>query len=147
MIREDWYKQKDETLKAYQAFCVYLHLGSKRSIDSAYKHIHGKGKASRNSRYFQYWSSQYRWVARAESFDLWVAEQAHRQTAALQAQIVTKAKQAALKTISKIDESLDDAQGISELTRALNSLTSAIHRLQQEEVFSEQKEIVVKFLD
>jgi len=145
MAKREWHKQRDETPKAYEAFCAYLHLGSQRSIDLAYQQIHGTVKKSHRPRHWQEWSRQHDWVDRAAAFDLWIASQAHQQTADLTTQIVTQAKQASLKAISKVDASLDDAQEMADLTKALNSLTAAIQRLQPQDQTPTVSQIVVSF--
>ena len=145
MGQREWHRQDGETPKAFEAFCAYLHLGSSRSIDLAYQQIHDIGKKSARPRHWQEWSRQYDWVDRAAAYDLWIASQAQQQTADLTTQIVTRAKRASLKAISKVDASLDDAQEMADLTRALNSLTAAIQRLQPQDQTPTVSQIVVSF--
>jgi hypothetical protein len=145
MGQREWHRQDGETPKAFEAFCAYLHLGSQRSIDLAYQQIHGTVKKSARPRHWQEWSRQYDWVDRAAAYDLWIASQAQQQTADLTTQIVTRAKRASLKAISKVDASLDDAQEMADLTRALNSLAAAIQRLQPQDQTPTVSQIVVSF--
>ena len=147
MAKREWHRQDGETAKAFEAFCAYLHLGSARSIDLAWQtqRGHDPATAPRAPGYWGQWSRDYGWVARAAAFDAWIASQAQQQTADLTTQIVTRAKRASLKAISKVDASLDDAQEMADLTKALNSLTAAIQRLQPQDQTPTVSQIVVSF--
>lgn len=68
-----WDRQEGESSKAFAAFVAYLDLGPDRSIvkaiDSHLGQDRGKTGAKSRISWWERWSSQFRWVARAEAFD------------------------------------------------------------------------------
>lgn len=71
--RQPWEKQPEETPKAYQAFCVYRDMGTGRTVDGAYqRRTMGAREAHQEKRAdgtWKRWSSQHRWVERANAYD------------------------------------------------------------------------------
>lgn len=71
---QTWERLPNETDKAFAAFCQYLELGPDRSIGQAHQR-QNSGKTAAKSRWWEEWSSQYDWVARARAFDSWEWQQ------------------------------------------------------------------------
>lgn len=74
-----WEQQRDESVKAYRAFCVYRDLGPERSLDRVAEILYPtkegqKGRKRAATGRLQEWSSRHRWVERARAHD---AEAAH----------------------------------------------------------------------
>lgn len=71
--RQPWEQQPGETPKAYQAFCVYRDMGTKRTLDGAHQErarsAPGAHQGKRADGTWKRWSSQYRWVERAIAYD------------------------------------------------------------------------------
>ena len=65
-MAEIWERQKDESSKAYAAFCVYRDLGPDRSLEKTREIL---GKSAGYTRWMQTWSSKYDWVTRAQAYD------------------------------------------------------------------------------
>lgn len=81
-----WQRATDETDKAFAAFCVYRDLGSERSIDKAYQRQNG-GKTA--PRWWEGWSTRYKWVERVKAYDnhLEAQRRSTMELAQLQAQV------------------------------------------------------------
>lgn len=68
--RRPWDKLPEgETGKAFKAFEHYLGLGPDRSLLAAYRLYSGKEAAENTPGHFGAWSSDNRWVERAEAYD------------------------------------------------------------------------------
>ena len=65
-MAEIWERQKNESSKAYAAFCVYRDLGPDRSLEKTREIL---GKSAGYTRWMQTWSSKYDWVTRAQAYD------------------------------------------------------------------------------
>jgi len=65
-MAEIWERQKDESSKAYAAFCVYRDLGPERSLDKA---LSEANKKPTNRRHWSRWMEKYRWYERAQAYD------------------------------------------------------------------------------
>ena len=68
-MAEIWEKQKDESNKAYNIFCIYRDLGPNRSLEKTRQKL---GKSAGYTRWMQTWSSQYDWVTRAQAYDAYI---------------------------------------------------------------------------
>ena len=58
-----WERQEGETTNAYEAFCVYRDLGTKRS------HVKTGEKLGKNTTTISEWSVKFNWVERVEAYD------------------------------------------------------------------------------
>jgi hypothetical protein len=68
-----WEKLPGESGAAYAAFCVYRDFGSERSIRRAVeKHEANSVKQGKRYRMWLLWSMQFKWVKRAEDYDLYL---------------------------------------------------------------------------
>jgi len=70
--QDPWDRQKNETNKAYSAFCVYRNMGERRSLSKAVKEIFpniSPDKYTTKIRGLGVWSSKYMWVKRVEAWD------------------------------------------------------------------------------
>lgn len=69
---EFWDRQKNETNKAYSAFCVYRNMGTRRSLSKAVTEMFPNISADKYTtkiRGLGFWSSKYTWVKRVEAWD------------------------------------------------------------------------------
>lgn len=82
-----WERQEGESSKAFEAFSIYLNLGTERSQQAVSKEL-AKSRAL-----ISRWSSAYRWVERAAAYDADLQRQAH-------AEAVKKARKMADRHIS-----------------------------------------------
>jgi len=64
-MAEIWERQKDESSKAYAAFCIYRDMGPDRSIEKVYEKRSRRGPLSR----LKNWSVKHNWVERAKAYD------------------------------------------------------------------------------
>ncbi len=65
-MAEIWERQKNESSKAYAAFCVYRDLGPERSLDKALSEVN---KKPTNRRHWSRWMEKYRWYERVQAYD------------------------------------------------------------------------------
>jgi hypothetical protein len=65
-IKEIWYRRKDETAKAFEAFCLYRDFGSDRSVAKVLRD--GNNKDSLMSLWCR-WRMKYDWVKRCQAYD------------------------------------------------------------------------------
>lgn len=66
-----WDRLPDEPPRAYEAFCFYLELGMRRSLDRLGRERYpgpGTRKRGRTGR-LETWSKRWRWRERADAFD------------------------------------------------------------------------------
>lgn len=68
-----WERQRGETPKAFEAFCLYRDAGAQRSLQSVADALH-KSKTM-----IARWSGRYSWVERTIAFDRWADAEAQRQ--------------------------------------------------------------------
>ena len=101
--KKPWERQDGETPKAFEAFSVYLELGTIRSVRAAAQ------KCSKNASLFMRWSAANKWVERAAAHDEELRRQAfekrkqetrNMQTRQLQTAIIIQKK--ALEAINKM---------------------------------------------
>lgn len=69
-----WEQQRDESVKAYRAFCMYRDLGPERSLDRVAEILYPtkegrKGRKRAATGRLQEWSSGHRWVERVRAHD------------------------------------------------------------------------------
>lgn len=72
MAAKPWDRRPDESGKAFEAFSVYIQLGTTRTLDAVAKQL--KKSATIMGR----WSSAYSWVSRAADYDSWVDLEARK---------------------------------------------------------------------
>lgn len=65
-IKEIWVRRKDETAKAFDAFCKYRDYGPQRSITKVVRHHEMKETVA--SLWFR-WSDKFSWVKRVNAYD------------------------------------------------------------------------------
>lgn len=70
---QPWERREGESVKAYEAFSIYLNLGEKRSINAVAL------KLSKSRTLISRWSSTYGWVERVAAYDTELQRQAHAQ--------------------------------------------------------------------
>jgi len=64
-MAEIWERQKNESSKAYAAFCVYRDLGPERSLEKVRQNL----DKPRTRKWLGEWSVKYNWVERAQAYD------------------------------------------------------------------------------
>lgn len=62
---EAWDRQKDESSKAYAAFCVYRDLGPDRSLEKVRQNL----DKPRSRKWLGEWCAKYNWVERTKAYD------------------------------------------------------------------------------
>lgn len=60
---EPWERQKSESTKAFEAFCIYRDMGTSRSISKVAQQL------SKSKQLLTRWSSTYGWVERCQAWD------------------------------------------------------------------------------
>lgn len=71
---ERWQRQKNETARAFAAFCAYRDLGPGRSLDKAWGLLSGRDPMKKAPGRIQEWSRSFQWVRRCEAWDARNAE-------------------------------------------------------------------------
>jgi len=61
--RKPWHRLPDETIEAYLAFCIFLNLGSQRSLHKVAQEIDGK---TMPVEILNGWADRFEWNTRAE---------------------------------------------------------------------------------
>ena len=159
--RKSYDRQVEETIRAFQAFTVYLDMGYKRSLAKASYVFYGsKGKSSGNIRQFEVWSSKYGWVKRVEDYDMDILKEhsdmvkAERIKAIDDAvQISSKLKELGMAKLDQMEEeedrlTKDQARKFLELGANLHlDVTDAKGKNKTVEVGNEVKEVWVKWMD
>jgi hypothetical protein len=70
---ESWERLSGESGAAYAAFCAYRDFGPERNIRKAVeKHEADPTKQGKRYRMWRLWSMQFKWVKRAEDYDLYL---------------------------------------------------------------------------
>jgi len=64
-MAEIWERQKNESSKAYAAFCVYRDLGPERSLEKVRQNL----DKPRTRKWLGDWSVKHNWVERANAYD------------------------------------------------------------------------------
>lgn len=115
-----WERQEGEGTKAFEAFTVYLNMGSERSVRAVAREL-GKS-ATLISR----WSSTYRWVERVAAHDDELQRKAHaeavkkaRKMADRHISIALKMQEKALEALAKMEpEEIDPKTLVSFIREA-----------------------------
>jgi hypothetical protein len=78
MSQQPWeFNPQLDTTKSLEAFSLFLNLGHKRTLAAAYRLYKGRSEDGlKTARYFERWSAQGQWVARAEAWDRHLQRQA-----------------------------------------------------------------------
>ena len=120
---EPWERQKGETSRAYEAFCVYRDLGADRSINKTSR------KLSKNRTTIAEWSAKYDWVKRCEAWDAEqdrIARQAQiteiKKMRKRHAELATAMLVKAAKALQKIPEDEVKASDVSRLVETASKL-------------------------
>jgi len=103
--RKPWERRREESFRAYAAFCVYRNLGADRSLTLAVRqyltlstpNARATKAQSERARYLTHptpgkylrnvrrrwgdWSRKHAWVARAEAYDAWILAESDRRSA------------------------------------------------------------------
>ncbi len=102
-----WDRNKNETAKAYAAFCAYRNLGINRSLTKVIQKYNGKYG---NKTLLAKWSSQHNWVRRCYEYDVFQEKERRKELNAYYVKMLKRhAKQArliqekALVALQKID--------------------------------------------
>ena len=90
-----WERQGGESVKAFEAFTVYLEMGEDRSLRAVSQRL-GKSKAL-----MERWSSAYQWVERVASYDADVQRKAHADAVKKKRKMVDRHISIALKMQEK----------------------------------------------
>lgn len=112
---QPWDIQEDESQIAYEAFLIYLRLGSRRSIDKAYRESTGKEEGAASGQWNS-WCQQNRWVERCRAYD----KEGYKEQLQLAALTRRRALAAVLARTQEITEGLITAalKGDPRATRA-----------------------------
>lgn len=102
-MSKPWMRVKNETPKAFEAFCAYRDLGPGRSMREA---VGVLGKASGYERVLEEWSRTYDWVKRAAAFDDMIAERTAEASADRAVRAAARHADAGRKLIEKGIEAL-----------------------------------------
>jgi hypothetical protein len=76
MAAKDWERRPDESTKAYEGFAIYRDLGTRRSIEAAWKLYIKQDK--KTAGYFGQWAADFDWVARAAAYDDYIDREARK---------------------------------------------------------------------
>lgn len=70
MSEKSYDRQPKESIRAYEAFCVYRDMGKARSLDNAYCIYRGIAEGSKRAKsFFRAWSVEFRWVDRCKDYE------------------------------------------------------------------------------
>lgn len=125
-----WERQEGESVKAFEAFSVYLEMGEDRSLRAVGQKL-GKSKAL-----MERWSRTYQWVERVAAYDADVQRKAHAEAVKKKRKMVDrhisialKMQEKALMALDKIDPEAIDPKNliamIREATRLEQEMRSA----------------------
>lgn len=95
-----WERQEGESVKAFEAFTVYLEMGEDRSLRAVSQRL-GKSRAL-----MERWSSTYQWVERVASYDADVQRKAHADAVKKKRKMVDRHISIALQMQEKALEAL-----------------------------------------
>lgn len=152
-----WERQEGESVKAFEAFIVYLNLGEERSLRAVGQKL-GKSRAL-----IERWSSDNGWVKRVAAYDADVQRKAHAVTVEKQKKMIDrhigialKIQEKALKALEKMDpENLDpklmlsmlrEATKLEQDMRAAAISTSKAATVEAENLVETESEDVVIYL-
>lgn len=118
-----WERQKGESVKAFEAFTVYLEMGDERSLRAVGQRL-GKSRAL-----MERWSRTYQWVERVASYDADVQKKAHakavdkrRKMVDRHISIALKMQEKALKALEQMDPADIDPKNLIAMLREATKL-------------------------
>lgn len=120
---QPWERLEGESVKAYEAFTVYLNLGTERSQQAVSKEL------SKSRQLIGRWSATYRWVERVAAYDADVQKKAHaeavkkrRKMANRHISIALKLQEKALQALEGMDPSEIDPKNLVAFIREATKL-------------------------
>ena len=118
-----WERQEGESIKAFEAFTVYLEMGDERSLRAVGQRL-GKSRAL-----IERWSRTYQWVERVASYDADVQRKAHakavdkrRKMVDRHISIALKMQEKALKALEQMDPADIDPKTLIAMLREATKL-------------------------
>ena len=118
-----WERQEGESVKAFEAFTVYLEMGDERSLRAVGQRL-GKSRAL-----MERWSRTYQWVERVASYDADVQRKAHakavdkrRKMVDRHISIALKMQEKALKALEQMDPADIDPKNLIAMLREATKL-------------------------
>lgn len=118
-----WERQEGESIKAFEAFTVYLEMGDERSLRAVGQRL-GKSRAL-----IERWSRTYQWVERVASYDADVQRKAHakavdkrRKMVDRHISIALKMQEKALKALEQMDPADIDPKNLIAMLREATKL-------------------------
>lgn len=118
-----WERQEGESIKAFEAFTVYLEMGDERSLRAIGQRL-GKSRAL-----IERWSRTYQWVERVASYDADVQRKAHakavdkrRKMVDRHISIALKMQEKALKALEQMDPADIDPKNLIAMLREATKL-------------------------
>lgn len=118
-----WERQGGESVKAFEAFTVYLEMGDERSLRAVGQRL-GKSRAL-----IERWSRTYQWVERVASYDADVQRKAHakavdkrRKMVDRHISIALKMQEKALKALEQMDPADIDPKNLIAMLREATKL-------------------------
>ena len=118
-----WERQEGESIKAFEAFTVYLEMGDERSLRAVGQRL-GKSRAL-----MERWSRTYQWVERVASYDADVQRKAHakavdkrRKMVDRHISIALKMQEKALKALEQMDPADIDPKNLIAMLREATKL-------------------------
>lgn len=120
---QPWERQEGESVKAFEAFTVYLEMGDERSLRAVGQRL-GKSRAL-----MERWSRTYQWVERVASYDADVQRKAHakavdkrRKMVDRHINIALKMQEKALKALEQMDPADIDPKNLIAMLREATKL-------------------------
>lgn len=121
-----WERQEGESVKAFEAFTVYLNLGEERSIRAvSQKLVKSRTLISR-------WSADHKWVERVAAYDADVQKKAHAEAVKKQRKMVDRHIGIALKMQEKALKALDKMDPADMDPRIMLSILREATKLEQD---------------
>ena len=118
-----WERQEGESVKAFEAFTVFLEMGVERSLRAVGQRL-GKSRAL-----IERWSRTYQWVERVASYDADVQRKAHakavdkrRKMVDRHISIALKMQEKALKALEQMDPADIDPKNLLAMLREATKL-------------------------
>lgn len=118
-----WERQEGESIKAFEAFTVYLEMGDERSLRAVGQRL-GKSRAL-----IERWSRTYQWVERVASYDADVQRKSHakavdkrRKMVDRHISIALKMQEKALKALEQMDPADIDPKNLIAMLREATKL-------------------------
>lgn len=109
-----WGRMKGETERQYHLFQVFLSIPTDRTKISAFRIAYNKPNAKQAHKYYNQMTLQYRWVERAEAWDLHTAEQVAKQA-------ITEARRAEAEWRNRRGKNTEENWTIGRLCRAVSA--------------------------